>query len=100
MTHSFEHKISSAFFTTWGERLEWRDKDMLQQVAIVGVESLTDMPMDTVVMSHHKGLRENVAPARDSIAADTAAGWMTEARKFPWTVPSRHVPKNVVQKVL
>ena len=87
-----------AFFEAWGAFLSWPDADMLQQVTLTGVESRARMELSTVIMSHHGGLRGDLAPADTSIAHDTSAGWMTQARLDLWTVPTRFVPKNVVHQ--
>lgn len=91
-----QHAACRAFFLEWGRRLAWADEDMLAQVTCTGVQSRTDMARDTVIMGHHGGLRAKPGPAEESIASDTAKGWMTPARLDLWTVPTRSVPKNNV----
>ena len=87
------------FFAYWGARLAWRDHDMLRQVTETGVEGRSELDWATTIMSHHAGLRHNPEPAAESIRNDTAAGWMSSARRDLWTVPARLVPKNVVQQL-
>jgi len=92
------HSLDRAFFAQWGKRLAWADEDMVQQIAVTGAEGRSDCSLDTVIMGHHGGLRENYLPARASVANDTARGWMTQGRRHLVTVPSRLVPKNVVAR--
>ena len=92
------HSLDRAFFVQWGKRLAWTDEDMVQQIAVTGAEGRSDCSLDTVIMGHHGGLRENYLPARASVANDTARGWMTQGRRHLMTVPSRLVPKNVVAR--
>ena len=87
------------FFSYWGKRLAWADLDMLAQVTETGVEGRSELEWATTIMSHHTGLRHNPGPACESIDNDTAAGWMSAARRDLWTVPARLVPKNVVEQL-
>ena len=45
-----------------------------------------------------RGLRDNYKPARESVAKDTARGWIRPGRRDLVTVPARLVPKNVVPR--
>jgi len=89
-------EVRPAFFKEWGERLEWPDLDMLEQVQHTGVESRSTCERCTVIHQHHRGLRENYLPARESVDKDTKEGWISSGRRDLWTVPARLVPKNVV----
>jgi hypothetical protein len=91
-----DHQISARFFRDWGARLEWPDEDMLHQVTVTGTDSRSECGMDTVVIGHHVGLRENYVHARAPVEADTERGWVTRGRRHLHTVPTRLVPKNVV----
>ena len=91
-----DHPVNHVFFSSWARFLGWQDLDMVEQVVNTGVEGRAELEWSTVVMSHHGGLRSNPKPAFDSVAKDTAAGWMTTARRDLLYVPSRLVPKNVV----
>ena len=90
------HEVSRSFFREWGDRLRWTDRDMLRQLSVTGAESRSACEWDTVVMGHHRGLRLNFEPAAESVASDTAAGWITSGRLDLWTVPGRLVPKNTI----
>jgi hypothetical protein len=74
------HEVSRSFFSEWGDRLRWADHDMLRQLSVTGVESRSACEWDSVVMGHHRGLRLNFEPAEESVANDTAAGWITSGR--------------------
>ena len=92
------HSLAREFFAQWGEKLRWTDTDMLQQVSVTGAEGRSQCEMDTIIMFHHAGLRENYKPARESVRKDTERGWIREGRRDLVTVPSRLVPKNVVAR--
>ena len=93
-----QQEVRPEFFAEWGERLRWPDHDMLQQVCVTGVESRSSCERCTVIHPHHRGLRENYAPAKASVDKDTAEGWISLGRRDLWTVPARLVPKNVVSQ--
>jgi hypothetical protein len=84
------------FFAEWGAKLGWPDEDMLRQMTVTGADSRTECEWDTVIMSHHTGLRDNISPAKAQVEEDTRQGWLVEGRHHLWTVPARLVPKNVV----
>ena len=92
------HSLNTSFFRLWGDKLAWADEDMLQQITTTGAESRSTCELDTVVMGHHGGLRDNYKPARESVAKDTARGWIRLGRRDLVTVPARLVPKNVVPR--
>jgi hypothetical protein len=100
LEHPVQHGLNKSFFTEWGARLQTTDADMIQQIAVTGAEGRSACELDTVVFSHHSGLRSNYAPARASVAKDTERGWMRAGRRHLWTVPCRVVPKNVVPRWL
>lgn len=58
----------------WAERLGWKDLDMIQQVVATGVNRGAECSKDTVIFGHHRGLRENVAPAKAVVDADSETG--------------------------
>ena len=87
-----------SFFTDWGEKLEWPDRDMIAQVAAGGIEGRSACTRATIVQGHHGGLRDNFKSAQASIDADTALGFMSEGRRDLWIVPSIMVAKNCVPR--
>ena len=93
------HSLSREFFSQWGARLRWTDsRGMLQQISATGAEGRSQCEMDTVIMFHHTGLREQYKPARESVSKDTERGWIREGRRDMVTVPARLMPKNVVAR--
>ncbi|KAL3912565.1 MAG: hypothetical protein SGPRY_008297 [Prymnesium sp.] len=63
------------FFIEWAEKLQWKDEDMIQQVATTGADSGSVCSRDMLIFGHHTGLREHVSPAQAVVEADTNAGW-------------------------
>ena len=88
----------AAFFTQWGDLLGWPDADMIQQVAITGVEARSQCTRACIVMSHHGGLRRNFSHAAEAIEQDTLAGFVLRGRAHPWTFPFIAVARNCVER--
>lgn len=65
------HDLSPRFFEEWGERLQWPDKDMLWRAMWEGGSSRSACRNDTVIHTHHLGLREHHSVARTSVDART-----------------------------
>lgn len=93
-----EHDLNPAFFAEWGERLEWPDEDMIHRATQEGGSSRSACRRDTVIHAHHLGLRQHYGVARSSVEADTAEGWISSGTSHLQFVPSRLVPKNVVEQ--
>jgi hypothetical protein len=94
-----QHCVNPSFFSTWAKRLEWPDKQMIQQVCETGIRDGSERcTRATVVSCHHKGLRDHFAEAAASIAADVSLGFMTTGRQHLRRVPSIMVPKNCVER--
>lgn len=93
-----EHDLNPDFFEEWGRRLSWPDEDMLYRATWEGGTSHSACARDTVIHTHHLGLRQHYAVARKSVDADTAEGWVSEGTRHLQFVPSRLVPKNVVSQ--
>ena len=53
--------MDHTFFDFWAERLEWEDADIIEMVA-TGVEGRSECERATVLMMHHKGVREKYMP--------------------------------------
>jgi len=86
------------FFAHWGALLRWPDADMLRRVAVVGCDSRSTCPRNTVIFGHHGGLRTHYEPAKAVVDEDTAQGWVTLGTADLHTVPQRLVPRNVVSQ--
>ena len=86
------------FFIEWSSRLNWKDRDMIKQLTITGAESRSTMQWDTVIHSHHTGLRQSPLQADAVIDKDTRLKWIESGRYDLWTVPARLIPKNVVRQ--
>lgn len=71
------------------------DEDMLYRATWEGGTSRSVCARDTVVHTHHLGLRRHYEVARASVEADTAEGWISGGTRHLQFVPSRLVPKNV-----
>lgn len=69
-----EQQVSGEFFRTWAARLDWRDKDMLQQVIVTESDSRSVCSRDTVIFGHHNGLLRAFGPLHKSVVADIAEG--------------------------
>ncbi|KAL3920846.1 MAG: hypothetical protein SGPRY_005109, partial [Prymnesium sp.] len=92
-----EQQVNGEFFRAWAARLQWQDRDMLQQVVLTGSDSRSECSRDTIIFGHHAGLWRAFAPAHKSVVmADVAACWISPGRADLWTVPARVVPKNMV----
>lgn len=52
-----KHELDPEFFVEWGARLGWPDKDMLYRAAWEGGTSGSTRCRDTVIHTHHLGLR-------------------------------------------
>ena len=86
------------FFVQWSNLLRWPDADMVQQVAITGVEARSRCTHACIVMGHHGGLRRNFSHAADAIEQDTLAGFVSRGRAHPWTFPFIAVARNCVER--
>jgi hypothetical protein len=94
-----EQGVRGEFFTAWGAKLRWTDLDMISVASKTGAEDRSyDCTRATVVNGHHRGLRDNFAPANDAVEADRANGFVTTGRRHLWVVPSIMVPKNCVKR--
>lgn len=72
------HDLNPRFFEVCGRRLELPDEDMLFRAAWEGAgTSRSTCARDTVLHTHHLGLREHFAVARASVESDTAEGWIS-----------------------
>ena len=89
---------SPEFFKTWGEKLNWGDKDMIHMVSATAIEDRSSCTRATIIQGHHGGLRRNFLPAHESIEADRERGFMTRGRRDLRVVPSIMVPKNCVRR--
>ena len=87
-----------SFFTTWGKKLNWTDKDMIDLVACRGSEGRSQCSKATIIAGHHKGLRDNFAIADESVEADRERGFITAGSSHLKVVPSIMVPKNCVER--
>ena len=90
--------VSKPFFAKWASATGHVDRDMLDQVAVIGVESRPECSSATIVMGHHRGFRDNYAAAAESIRADEQHGFITPGRRDPWTVPAIMVARNCVPR--
>lgn len=89
--------VNAEFFQTWGRKLQWPDQHMIQQ-AQQGVLADAQLPLTTVLISHHSGARQHTAFVDESIRHDTNAGWITTGTPHLQWVPTRLVPKNVAHQ--
>lgn len=87
-----------AFFREWGKRLKWPDEEMISQASESGSDGHSQAEWDTVVHSHHGGLRRYFRRACEMVESDTARGWIDRGRAHLATVPARLTPKNVVRQ--
>ena len=87
------------FFDEWAAKLEWKDLDMVKQVA-AGVVGRAACEKETVLMLHHTGVRKNFQAFADSVEADTAEErkWISSAYTDLPYVPCRLVAKNVAEQ--
>lgn len=92
------HDLNPSFLREWGALLSWPDEDMLYRAMWEGGTSHSACARDTVVHTHHLGLRQHYAVARESVNADSEAGWISAGSTHPLFVPSRLVPKTVVSQ--
>ncbi|KAL3919671.1 MAG: hypothetical protein SGPRY_005546 [Prymnesium sp.] len=92
------HDLCPRFFEEWGRRLRWPDEDMLYRAMWEGGKCRSACRWDTVVHTHHLGLRQHFEVARKSVEADTGKGWITRGSPHLMFVPSRLVPKNVISQ--
>ena len=92
--------LKSEFFLRWGGKLNWPDKDMLRQTSSDGLEGHTTCDLTTTIFGHHGGLRNNPNPAIAQIKRDTEAGFVTEPSKYPRTIPTHCVPKNIIKRMI
>ena len=92
-------EIKRGFFREWAHKLGWPDKEMLYGIE-AGVDSHADCDLTTVLRFHHKGLRRNFGPARESIEADTSPEreWISKGTPFLQYWPSRLVARNVAEQ--
>ena len=70
--------MDSTFFDFWAAKLGWKDAEIVEMVA-TGVESRAECDRATVLMMHHKGVREKFAVVAAAIEADAAEdrGWVS-----------------------
>ena len=59
------------FFDYWAAKLEWEDEDVIEMVA-TGVEGRAECERATILMMHHKGVREKYSVVAGAIEADAA----------------------------
>ena len=90
--------VNASFFKRWARTLQWTDHDMLHMVSVSGVEGRSECSKATIVMGHHRGLREHFAPAAAAIDADTAAGYVRRCGKHPPVLPAIMVARNCVPR--
>ena len=91
--------MDHTFFDFWAAKLSWEDADIIEMIAS-GVEGRSDCERATVLMMHHKGVREKYTVVAAAVDADTAADrqWVSAPTLHLPYVPCRLVPKNVAEK--
>ena len=90
--------VNCDFFRSWHAKMGCTDHDMIDHVCVTGAEGRSVCTRATIVMGHHKGLRENFAPAAKAIAEDTAAGYIRVCGAHPPVIPCIMVARNCVPR--
>jgi len=96
------------------ERLGWRDRDIVEQIAGGGLEGRFDCTLSTVLAFHHRGVVKppaglehceaksagaGFAQVDKVVQHDVQRGWTSAATPHLQYVPTRCVPRNVVMNL-
>jgi len=95
-----DQAVNTSFFSAWGRKLDWPDKDMLEQIHTTGAEGRSACSKATIVMGHHGGLRANFAVAKKVIDADASAGFLRPGTQHPPVFPAIMTAKNCVERTI
>ena len=77
-------------------RLHWHDHDIVDQAGEGGIESRSDVALDTTLDFHHLGLRMAAAEADAIVQKDMDEEWVDRPLRHLPFVPCRLTPRNFI----